>query len=61
MTNTVGANSERELLEVWQHYVHSEFGLKDAKRALTTMSSDPHVLLSSETKCNTPADLISAG
>jgi carboxymethylenebutenolidase len=45
MTNTLGANSGQELLEVWQHHVHSEFVLKDAKRALTTMSSDPHVLM----------------
>ena len=44
MTNTLGANSGQELLEVWQHHVHSEFVLKDAKQALTTMSSDPHVL-----------------
>jgi carboxymethylenebutenolidase len=44
MTNTPRANSEQELLEVWQHHVHSEFVLKDAERALTTMSSGPHVL-----------------
>ena len=44
MTNALRANSEQELLEVWQHHVHSEFVLKDAKRALTTMSSNPHVL-----------------
>jgi carboxymethylenebutenolidase len=45
MTNTLGANSGQELLEVWQHHVHSEFVLKDAKLALTTMSTDPHVLM----------------
>jgi carboxymethylenebutenolidase len=44
MTNTLRASSEQQLLEVWQHHVHSEFVLKDAKRALTTMSRDPHVL-----------------
>ena len=45
MINTLRANSEQELLEVWQHHVYSEFVLKDAERALTTMSSDPYVLM----------------
>src|SRR5262249_51631319 len=35
------------LLEVWQQHLHSEFVMKDAKAALTTMSQNPHVLMAS--------------
>jgi carboxymethylenebutenolidase len=44
VTNTVTPSVEQELLQVWQHHVHSEFVLKDARRALTTMSDNPYVL-----------------
>src|SRR5258708_6701989 len=33
------------LLEVWQQHVYSEFVMKDAEAALTTMSHNPHVLM----------------
>jgi len=33
------------LLEVWQQHCYSEFVMKDAKAALTTMSDNPHVLM----------------
>ncbi len=40
-TDSVG---QERLLEVWQH-CYSEFVMKDAKAALTTMSDNPHVLM----------------
>jgi carboxymethylenebutenolidase len=33
------------LLEVWQQHCYSEFVMKDAKAALTTMSDNPYVLM----------------
>jgi carboxymethylenebutenolidase len=33
------------LLAVWQQHCYSEFVMKDAKAALTTMSDNPHVLM----------------
>jgi carboxymethylenebutenolidase len=45
MPDAITASIEQELLETWQDHVHSEFVMKDAKRALSTMSQNPHVLL----------------
>jgi carboxymethylenebutenolidase len=36
---------DQDLLAVWQDHVYSEFALKDATRALTTMTDDPYVLM----------------
>jgi carboxymethylenebutenolidase len=36
---------EQNLLDVWQDHVYSEFGLRDARRAMTTMSDNPYVLM----------------
>jgi carboxymethylenebutenolidase len=44
MANAVNASVEQGLLEVWHNHTYSEFVMKDAKRALTTMSDNPHVL-----------------
>jgi len=41
-THSVG---QELLLEVWQQHCYSEFVMKDAKAALTTMSDNPHVLM----------------
>ena len=41
-TDSVG---QELLLEVWQQHCYSEFVMKDAKAALTTMSDNPHVLM----------------
>jgi carboxymethylenebutenolidase len=41
-TDSVG---QELLLEVWQEHCYSEFIMKDAKAALTTMSDNPHVLM----------------
>jgi carboxymethylenebutenolidase len=45
MTSRETSDIEQDLLAVWQDHVYSEFGLKHAKRALTTMSDDPYVLM----------------
>src|SRR5258707_13400275 len=45
MANTAIAGVGQELLEVWQQHCYSEFVMKDAKGALTTMSDNPHVLM----------------
>jgi carboxymethylenebutenolidase len=37
--------SGAQLLEVWQQHTYSEFVMRDAKAALTTMTDNPHVLL----------------
>jgi carboxymethylenebutenolidase len=41
VTDSVGQG----LLEVWQQHNYSEWVLKDAKAALSTMSDNPHVLM----------------
>jgi carboxymethylenebutenolidase len=41
-TDSVG---QELLLEVWQQHCYSEFVMKDANVALTTMSDNPHVLM----------------
>src|SRR5258708_36108781 len=41
-TDSVG---QERLLEVWQQHCYSEFVMKDAKAALTTMSDNPNVLM----------------
>jgi carboxymethylenebutenolidase len=41
-THSVG---QELLLEVWQQHCYSEFVMKDAKAALTTMSDNPQVLM----------------
>src|SRR5258708_39978054 len=45
MANTAIAGVGQELLEVWQQHCYSEFVMKDAKGALTTMSDNSHVLM----------------
>jgi carboxymethylenebutenolidase len=45
MANAATASVEQELLEVWQQHTYSEFVMKDAKAALSTMSDNPHVLM----------------
>jgi carboxymethylenebutenolidase len=41
----VATRVQLSLVEVWEKHVYSEFALKDAKAALTTMSDNPHVLM----------------
>ena len=45
MADKTIAGIEQDVLTTWQDYVYSEFGLRDAKRALTTMSDNPYVLM----------------
>jgi len=45
MANAATASGGQGLLEVWQQHTYSEFVMKDAKAALTTMSDNPHVLM----------------
>ncbi|MCU1299133.1 MAG: hypothetical protein JWO91_3411 [Acidobacteriaceae bacterium] len=40
---TADSVGQERLLEVWQQHCYSEFVMKDAKGALTTMSDNPHV------------------
>jgi carboxymethylenebutenolidase len=37
--------SGQQLLEVWQQHTYSEFVMRDATAALTTMADDPYVLM----------------
>lgn len=39
------ATSGQQLLEVWQQHTYSEFVLRDAASALTTMTENPYVLM----------------
>lgn len=39
------ARVNHDLVEVWEQHVYSEFVMKDAKAALTTMSDNPYVLM----------------
>jgi quercetin dioxygenase-like cupin family protein len=45
MANAVTDRVGQCLLEVWQQHNYSEWVMKDAKAALTTMSDNPHVLM----------------
>jgi carboxymethylenebutenolidase len=45
MTKPATGGIGKRMAEVWQQHVYSEFVLKDAKAALTTMTDDPHVLM----------------
>jgi carboxymethylenebutenolidase len=40
-----GVKSGQQLLEVWQQHTYSEFVLRDAPRALETMTANPYVLM----------------
>jgi len=41
----VATSPKQGLVEIWEQHVYSEFALKDAKAALTTMSDNPYVLM----------------
>jgi len=45
MSSAATNNTGKGLREVWQQHVYSEFVIKDAKAALTTMSDNPYVLM----------------
>ncbi|WP_213803952.1 ester cyclase [Granulicella sp. dw_53] len=45
MSNATTSSVNQALLEVWKQHTYSEFVLKDAKAALSTMSDNPHVLM----------------
>jgi carboxymethylenebutenolidase len=45
MAEKTTARIEWDILAVWQEHVYYEFGLRDAKRAMTTMSYNPYVLM----------------
>ena len=41
----MATSPKQGLVEIWEQHVYSEFALKDAKAALTTMSDNPYVLM----------------
>jgi carboxymethylenebutenolidase len=45
MSNATTTSTEQILLEVWEQHNYSEWVLKDAQKALATMSDHPHVLM----------------
>jgi carboxymethylenebutenolidase len=45
MNDPSPVNNAQQLVEVWQQHVYSEFVMKDAQAALTTMTDNPYVLM----------------
>jgi carboxymethylenebutenolidase len=50
MANPAIDSSGQDIRKVWQQHIYSEFAMKDAKAALTTMTENPYVLMVPVTK-----------
>jgi carboxymethylenebutenolidase len=45
MSKAKAETAEQTMLDVWEEHTYTEFVLKDASKALATMSDNPHVLM----------------